>query len=95
MNPYSTQVHSSIELVETKPRRMRTLSALAEHYRNLDPDTAITEHFLRQQILAGKIPVTYAGNKRLIDIDDSDYFLSSASTTTVTETKNRQVRRID
>jgi len=61
---------------EHKVKRMRTLSGLAAHYKALDKDTAITQHFLRQKVLSGEIPSIMAGNKRLIAIEDVDDFLT-------------------
>jgi hypothetical protein len=76
-------------------RRMRTLSGLAAHYRKQDPDTAITEHFLRQKILAGEIPFTWAGNKRLLAIEDVDAILSNTVTMDVSELQFEHIRRIN
>ena len=61
--------------------RMRTIGALARHYKALDDSTAITAHFLRSKILGGEIPHVRAGQKRLIAIEDVDAYLSGASLT--------------
>ena len=75
-------------------RRMRTLAALAEHYREIDEHTAITAHFLRQKVLAGEIPCVRAGNKRLIAIEDVDAFLSGEITRPQPELLRGQIRKI-
>jgi len=55
--------------------RMRTITALAAHYKELDPDSAITAHFLRARVLGGEIPCVRAGTKRLVSIEAVDRFL--------------------
>jgi len=76
-------------------RRMRTIKELASHYSNLDPDTAITQYFIRQQLLSGKLPFVPAGSKRLVAIEDMDAFLINATIKTTQETQQGQIRRID
>ena len=75
-------------------RRMRTIKSLAAHYRKFDPETAITEHFIRKQILAGNVDSVLAGSKRLIAIEDFDDFLCNG-THLEPKTKQGQIRRID
>jgi len=58
-------------------KHMRTLDGLARHYRRMDPDTAITQHFLRKKIIAGEIPCVRAGVKRLIAIEDVDEYMEN------------------
>ena len=50
--------------------RMRTVSKTVEAIRAMDPDTDITEYCIRKLARDGKIPVTWAGNKALINLDD-------------------------
>jgi len=59
---------------------MRTLEALARHYRRIDPETAITQHFLRKRVISGEIPCVKAGVKRLIAIEDVDEYINDNST---------------
>ena len=61
-------------------KRMRTLEALARHYRRIDPETAITQHFLRKRVISGEIPCVKAGVKRLIAIEDVDEYINDNST---------------
>ena len=58
-------------------KHMRTLDGLARHYRRTDPDTAITQHFLRKKVIAGEIPCVRAGVKRLIAIEDVDDYIKN------------------
>ena len=86
---------SSTDDQNTPICRMRTLKGLAAHYKRLDNETALTEHFWRSQILAGRIPFKRAGNKRLIRIEDTDAFLSTANTTAVPEERHEQILCVD
>lgn len=54
---------------ETKIPRMRTVSEAAREIKALDPDTAITEHHIRQLAVSGRIPRVKAGRKYLISLD--------------------------
>jgi len=75
-------------------RRMRTISALATHYRALDECTAVTAHFLRCKVLSGEIPHIRAGSKRLVSIEAVDEFLAGKSSASEPETLRGQIRRI-
>ena len=79
---------------ETPVRRMRTIKGLSEYYRELDPLTAITEHFIRQLVRERKIPITYAGTKVLIAIEDMDEFLANPARAVTHEFQHGQIRRI-
>ena len=77
--------------------RMRTIAALAAHYRSIDEHTAITAHFLRSKILSGEIPCVKAGNKRLVAIEAVDAFLSGENITESVKSGQKQgeIRRIN
>lgn len=49
--------------------RMRTISQLALFFKEQDPETSITEYYLRQLVKQKKIPVFLAGKKQLINLD--------------------------
>ena len=56
---------------ENKPiPRMRTAPKIVAEIKALDPDSEVTEHYIRQLIKAGTVPVVWAGNKALINLDD-------------------------
>jgi len=74
---------------------MRTLDTLAAHYKKIDPDTAITKHFLRAAVLAGHIRSTKAGNKRLVAIEDADDYLFGVSTSIVLEQQHGQIQHVE
>ena len=49
--------------------RMRSIRDAAKYFRELDPDTELTEYTLRQMIKEGTIPSVKTGAKFLINID--------------------------
>jgi excisionase family DNA binding protein len=49
--------------------KMRTLDECYAEIKELDPNTSISKHYIRQLALSGKIPVVMAGRKRLINLD--------------------------
>ena len=73
---------------------MRTLTALAAHYKAVDSDTAVTSHFLRRKVLTGEIPCVRAGNKRLVAIEDVDAFLAGELSLTEVEMAYGKIRAI-
>lgn len=50
--------------------RMRTAARIVEELRALDPETEVTEFFIRQLAREGTVPVVWAGRKALINLDD-------------------------
>lgn len=50
--------------------RMRLLKEAAEEIKTVDPGTAVTQYFIRQLALEGKVKSVMAGRKRLINLDD-------------------------
>ncbi len=57
--------------------RMRTIQQTIQYLRTKDPDTAVTEWWLRNILRAGKIRHHRAGCKFLVDLDAIDIFLSN------------------
>lgn len=49
--------------------RMRSIRETAEYFREMDPETQITEKTLRNMIAEGTIPVVKTGVKALINLD--------------------------
>ena len=49
--------------------RIRTIRKCVQLIRNEDPNSEITENFIRQGIKNGSIPCVYAGVKALVDVD--------------------------
>lgn len=50
--------------------RMRTVSKIVAEIKAMDPDTEVTEYFVRQLIKAGTVKPTWAGCKALINLND-------------------------
>jgi hypothetical protein len=48
---------------------MRTAEGVLAIIKDQDPDTEVTLYYLRGLIRSGKIPVTMAGRKRLVNAD--------------------------
>ena len=49
--------------------RMRTIGEAAAMLKAMDPDTAVTEYYIRQLVLTGALPHVCAGCKRMINFD--------------------------
>lgn len=49
--------------------RMRSIKDTAKLFKEMDPDTEITERTLRQMISEGTIPTVKTGVKHLINVD--------------------------
>lgn len=54
---------------------LRAPRMAAEYYKNKDPNTAITEAFIRKLIINGEIPVVKNGVKQLVSIESIDHYL--------------------
>lgn len=50
--------------------RMRTAPKIVAEIKALDPDTEITEYYIRQLVKEGAVPIVWAGNKALINLND-------------------------
>ncbi len=56
--------------------RVRTIKNAYREIREQDPNTCITEWFLRQLITGGAIPSIRAGTKWLVDLDVIEEYIS-------------------
>lgn len=60
---------------ETLIIHYRTIREAAAHFRQQDPNTAITEYRIRQLVVSGAVPSTRVGKKYLVTIEAlEDYF---------------------
>lgn len=76
--------------------RMRTASKIVAEIKALDPDTEVTEHYIRQLAKKGTVPVTWAGNKALINLNDVLDLLRIGAPAPQAETPTTNgIRRID
>jgi hypothetical protein len=56
---------------------MRTISQILEYFKSEDPDTSISEYYLRCLVKQNKIPVFHTGRKQLINLDKLIDYLNS------------------
>lgn len=56
-------------MLETIPR-MRTAAGIVAELKAIDPDTGVTEYYIRQLAREGRLPAIHAGSKTLINLDD-------------------------
>lgn len=56
-------------MLETIPR-MRTAAGIVAELKAMDPDTGVTEYFVRRMVRDGTLPVVWAGSKALVNLDD-------------------------
>ncbi len=55
--------------------RMRTIPATHKLLKEIDPQTEVSQHFIRQLVLQGLVKYCMTGNKYLINFDNlMDYF---------------------
>ena len=50
--------------------RMRTVSKIVSELKKMDPNTEVSEYYIRQIVKSGMVPVVWAGKKALINLDD-------------------------
>ena len=50
--------------------RMRTATKIVAEIKALDPESEVTEYYVRQLIKSGAVPVVWAGNKALLNLDN-------------------------
>lgn len=60
--------------------RYRTIRGVLQYIRARDPESAITEYFLRQLILNEELRYKRAGTKYLIDLDDIEAYFERRET---------------
>ena len=59
------------ETVQATPiPRMRTAAKIVAEIKALDPETDVSEYWVRRIAKSGAVPVIWAGNKCLINLDD-------------------------
>lgn len=51
-------------------QKIRTIRKAAAEIRKQDPDTAITEYFIRQLVSTGEIPSIKSNSKSMINMQD-------------------------
>lgn len=56
--------------------RMRTIKQAYEYFKEADPDSGISEYYIRMLAKQNKVPVFHAGRKQLINLDKLIDFLN-------------------
>lgn len=74
--------------------RMRTISQTVQHFREIDPDTCLSEWYLRQLVKSGKLKCHKAGNKYLINLDSLESYLENPPEETIAELETGKIRRL-
>lgn len=59
------------------PARMRTVKQCIEYFKSEDPQTSLTEYYINGLVKQEKVPVFYAGRKRLVNLDKLIEYLSN------------------
>lgn len=76
--------------------RMRTINQAVQAIKALDPESSVSEWWLRQLVKSGKLKCHRAGNRYLIDIDFFlEEFLKNPSNTEETKKFYGVVRKIN
>lgn len=60
-------------------KRMRTIPQAAAWMQEQDPCTALTQTAIRRLVLTGQLPHVAVGNKRLVALEDLEYYLAQGS----------------
>lgn len=76
------------------PPRMRTIKETIAELKQIDPQTAITEYYLRDLVNSGQIVFVKAGNKTLINFDKFLEFLSEPKSNIHTCFDKSPIRRV-
>ena len=58
--------------------RLRLLDEVIPEIKKIDPETALTRNAVRQLGLSGKVPVVYAGRRRMYNLDALIDYLGSS-----------------
>ena len=66
------QMEAQVMTAEPPKRipRMRTAAKIVAEIKMLDPDSSVTEGWVRRSAKQGVFPVVWAGSKALINLDD-------------------------
>lgn len=58
--------------------KLRTIEKAYKEIKEQDPNTSLTKYYIRQIVIAGKIPFKKSGKRYLFDLDDLIAFLKGA-----------------
>lgn len=74
--------------------RMRTITQTVQQIKQNDPESCISEWYLRKIVKSGKLKCHRAGNRYLIDMDCLDEYLKNPPTTEESKQPYGIVRKI-
>ncbi|MCI8811068.1 MAG: hypothetical protein HFF84_13375 [Oscillibacter sp.] len=76
--------------------RMRTAPKIVAEIKALDPDSEVTEYYIRNLVKSGAVPVVWAGNKALINLDAVIELLRQGTSRPQAEVPTcRGIRKVD
>lgn len=75
--------------------RMRTITQAVQAIKQADPESSLSEWWLRQLVKFGKLKCHRAGNKYLIDLDFLEEFLKNPPSTEDVKQTYGIVRKIN
>ena len=73
---------------------MRTINEAAEHFKKIDPHTALTKTAVRRLVNTGVVPSVRIGNKALVSLEALDEYLSGAQHRTEHRPDTGVIRRV-
>jgi hypothetical protein len=56
-------------------KHYRSIKDAADYFKTEDPNTAVTEYFLRTSVIDGVIPSAKTGRKYIVALEDIEAFL--------------------
>lgn len=59
--------------------KLRTAEQAYNEICKIDPNTALTKHYIRLLLNSGKVPITKVGRKTLVNMDDLLIYLKNSS----------------
>lgn len=75
--------------------RMRTIEGAAQHFRELDANSAITAYAIRQAVKNGSIPYARAGAKYLVSIENLEIHFAGKTMPTATLEQYGKIRAVE
>lgn len=67
----------------------RTIKEAAAHYREVDPNTGLTEYAIRTLVRTGRVPSVRVGKKYLVTIEALEEYLAGGGTVKDVEPPSR------
>lgn len=74
--------------------RMRSIKSTIDYLKTNDPDTAVTEFWLRGLLHSGAVPYHKAGKRFLINLDALEQFLANPPAEKPEEDIQTKIRRV-